>query len=469
VSVPKVVSVAAGSPAQRCGLEPGDELLRINGSQPTDVIEYQRLVDEGEVDLEVGRGGIVLELVVSKEAGEPLGAEISSPIFDRVRTCDNHCEFCFIYQLPKGLRRSLYVKDDDFRLSFLYGNFTTLTRFTEADLERVVTERLSPLYVSIHATDPEVRSRLLRNPRGAISLRWLAALLDAGIEVHGQVVLCPGVNDGPVLEDTMAGIAERFVRLASVGVVPVGVSRYQREGSLVPIEPSAAGAVIDTVEAWQQVFLRLVSRRLVFAADELYLLAGRALPGAEAYEGFPQHENGVGMARAFIDAFSGRSGLPGGSRSGFFAAVDGAPATGYRAPRQGLRPVASAARPSARGCRPVGVLTGEYGAMVLEPLLRSGGFNHARTVVVQNRFFGGNIAVAGLLVGEDVADVLRREPSGHRYLLPDVCFSGGRFLDGLSVESLPRPVEVVPTDGQALRRALLEPRRERLAVAVSHG
>ncbi|MET0145250.1 MAG: PDZ domain-containing protein, partial [Ilumatobacteraceae bacterium] len=205
-TLPRVVAVAAGSPAEQAGLRAGDAVLRVNGRVPRDVIEWRLWSDEAEVGLEIARSGIELELDVRKAAGAPLGAEVSSALFDRVRTCDNHCEFCFIYQLPKGMRRSLYLKDDDYRLSFLYGNFTTLTRFTEADLERVVTERLSPLNVSIHATDPEIRSRMLRNPRGGMSLRWLRALLDHGIEVRGQIVVCPGINDGTVLDDTMGGI-----------------------------------------------------------------------------------------------------------------------------------------------------------------------------------------------------------------------------------------------------------------------
>src|SRR5690242_10955160 len=163
MSLPRVVAVADGSPAARAGVLPGDEFLTVGGRVPRDVIEYRLLTDEPAVELEVARGGLAMSIVVEKPAGEPLGVEVQSALFDRIRTCDNHCEFCFIYQLPKGMRRSLYVKDDDFRLSFLYGNFTTLTRFTEADLERVVQERLSPLYVSIHATDPGVRSHLLRN------------------------------------------------------------------------------------------------------------------------------------------------------------------------------------------------------------------------------------------------------------------------------------------------------------------
>src|SRR6478735_790102 len=201
MSAPRVVSVAPASPADRVGLLPGDEILALNGEVLRDVIAYRLLTDEPEVVLDVSRGGLELQLQVEKQAGEPLGAEVSSALFDQVRTCDNHCEFCFIYQLPPGLRKSLYLKDDDYRLSFLYGNFTTLTRFTEADLERVVTEGLGPLNVSIHATDPDVRAEMLRNRRGATSLRWLRALLDHGVEIHGQIVVCPGINDGLALDE----------------------------------------------------------------------------------------------------------------------------------------------------------------------------------------------------------------------------------------------------------------------------
>ena len=212
MSVPRVVAVAPASPAARAGLQVGDEILSINGEVPRDVIHYRLLVDDRDPELAVGRGGLQLLVEVDKPDGEPLGVEVHSALFDQVRTCDNHCAFCFIYQLPPNLRKSLYLKDDDYRLSFLYGNFTTLTRFTEADLERVVTEHLSPLNVSIHATDPDVRSEILRNRRGATSLRWLRALLDHGIEVHGQVVVCPGINDARVLEDTLAGVLDRFPR-----------------------------------------------------------------------------------------------------------------------------------------------------------------------------------------------------------------------------------------------------------------
>ncbi len=514
MAFPQVVAVAQGSPADQAGIAVGDELRRVNGVVPADVIEYRLLVDEAEVELELSSGGLERVVEISKAAGGPLGIEVSSAVFDRVRTCDNHCSFCFIYQLPRGMRRSLYVKDDDYRLSFLYGNFTTLTRFTELDLERVVSERLSPLYVSIHATDPEVRARLLRNRRGATSLRWLAHLLDAGIEVHGQLVICPGVNDGPVLHESLAGILESYPRLASAAAVPLGVSRYSNEPEMRPHTREEAVAVLEAVQEWQERFLAVTGRRLVHAADEYHLLAGRPFPPLAGYDGLPQLENGVGMAAEFAAAFAAGAraelaaapaGAPAGAqphprpselhpvelhpvelrpvdlhpvelrpadlrpapgghgRGGFFASVDGAPAAGYRAPRAEPGPHRGASLPlspagsgSPRPGGPVTVLTGRYGAAVLAPLLAAASYGEVEVLAVDNELFGGNIAVSGLLGGSDVARVLsgRATAPSRRYLLPDVCLSEGRFLDGLTLADLPLPVEVVPTDGASLRRAL---------------
>ena len=451
---PRIVTVDAGSPAAAAGLRVGDELVTIEGETPRDVLEYRRLVDGDSVSFEVDRGGLVFEVDVRKRPDEVIGIEVHSALFDEVTTCDNHCEFCFIYQLPPGLRRSLYVKDDDYRLSFLYGNYTTMTRFTEADFERIVTERLSPINVSIHATEPALRQEMLRNRRGASSLRWLGALLAEGIEVHGQIVVCPGINDGSHLERTLAEIADRYPAISTVCVVPLGVSRYSTETRMRSHTAAEAAAVVDAVERWQQVFLAATGRRTVHAADEYYIAAERPFPPLEWYGDVEMYEDGVGMARALEAEFDGRGNGTRTGQSGFFSWVDAAPAEGYRAPRtaapDGSAPVMLRPRSSA----PIGILTGTMGAIVLAPMIAGLERDDVRIITVENRFFGGNIGVAGLLVGDDVQRTLRSEPPGHRYLLPDVCLNRGRFLDGLTIEDLPHPVDVVPTDGAALRTAL---------------
>ena len=312
-----------------------------------------------------------------------------------------------------------------------------------------MTEGLSPLHVSIHATDPDVRSEMLRNRRGATSLRWLRALLDHGVAVHGQVVCCPGVNDGAVLDDTLSGVLDQYPELASLCVVPLGVSRFNHEPTMRPHTRAEAEAVVDSVERWQDIFLRVLGRRLVFAADEYYLLAGRPFPEPDTYEGFPMHEDGVGMARTFELEFRGRAATPTGVQSGFFAWVDGAPAEGYRAPR-----TAGSVTVMPRRGAPIGILTGEYGARVLAPSSTASAGPTSASSRCATSSSAATPRSPACWSGADLARVLADEPAGHRYLLPDVCLSEGRFLDGLTLADLPRPVEVVATDGIALRRAL---------------
>ena len=448
MSNPTILEVLPGSPAAAAGLQPGDELLSVNGVVPTDVIEYQQLVDDAAVALEVRRDGAASQIDIAKLAGSPLGLRLSSSIFDRVQTCDNHCEFCFIYQLPPGMRTTLYLKDDDYRLSFLYGNFTTLTRFTELDLARVVEERLGPLYVSIHATDPEVRSGMLRNPRGATSLRWLRALLANGVEVHGQIVLCPGVNSGAVLERTCAEIITTYPELASVGIVPLGLSKHGRETTLVTHTAETAAEDIEIISFWQERALDALGRRMFFASDELYLVAGMPVPEAVEYEGFDQHENGIGMIRSFYDELDqieeGRQrSFP--EMTGEWNTIPAAPAEGYREERPEQR--GDGEEPDG----PVVIVTGDYGARVFEKVLErletlTG--SELRVLPVVNEFFGGNVAVAGLMVGSDIQDAIAADQlPARRYLIPNSAAPGGRFLDDVDIQTVAAttrvPIDVV--------------------------
>ncbi len=436
----------------------GDELVSVNGREPTDIIEYQQLIDGETVTLVVRREGAALshKVTVTKSEGQPLGLGIDSAVFDRIRTCDNHCTFCFIYQLPKGMRRSLYVKDDDFRLSFLYGNYTTLTRFTEFDLERVIDEGLSPLYVSIHTTNPELRADMLRNPRGATSLRWLRELLRAGVMVHGQVVVCPGVNDGAELERTLYDVVSLYPELASIALVPVGVSDFTAEESMRSHTPDEARRVVALAESFQRLTRAIFGTAKVFASDEFYIVAGIEPPGTESFESLDEAENGVGLVAAFKESFTAGTSMA-KLGSGFFQSVDGAPALGYRARR--------VVEDHDYEGEEIMVLTGEYAAPILRTLFDEQGFSDVEVKAVKNKYFGGNIKVAGLMTGADLQRALEGIPMSTVCLVPDVCLSEGRFLDGLTLDDLPRPVKSVTTTGHDLRTTLESVRSKKLSCA----
>ncbi|MEN8238918.1 MAG: DUF512 domain-containing protein [Actinomycetota bacterium] len=454
MSFPQVLDVLPNTPAQRAGIAAGDELVSINGVIPNDVIEYQQLVDDDNPILSLRRDGEAFETTIVKSEGAPLGLRLGSSIFDRVQTCDNHCEFCFIYQLPPGLRKSLYLKDDDYRLSFLYGNFTTLTRFTELDLSRVIEEKLGPLYVSIHATDPTVRAEMLRNRRGATSLRWLEALLDSDITVHGQVVLCPGINNGAVLERTLAETITRFPKLATLGIVPLGLSKYNTEPNLRVHTEREAADDLEIVHFWQGRALDALGRRVFQASDELYVHAGMDVPPAGHYEAYAQHENGIGMVRAFydeIEVLENGSPTTGPIATGEWRSVPAAPAEGYRAVRHpGSDPRG--------GSGPVVIVTGRYGKTVIEPVkerLEGLADRTIRIMEVPNTFFGGNTGVAGLMVGEDI---IRRFATDSEkvgtYVIPDVALSGDMFIDDTPlsaiVDAARAPVVIAPATASGL-------------------
>ncbi len=305
-----VTAVEPDSIAAELGFEPGDRLVAINGQQPRDLIDYQFLCADEELTLEVlDAQGVTHQVELEKDYDEDLGLEFATALFDSLIQCNNRCPFCFIDQQPPGKRDTLYLKDDDYRLSFLYGSYLTLTNLPQSEWDRIAQLRLSPLYVSVHATDPAVRSRLLKNPRAGQILDQLAWFQSHRLQVHCQVVVCPGINDGPQLTRTLEDLVKfhqgEVPTVASVAVVPVGLTRFRpAEDELVPVTPEVAATVIDQVEALQAQLRAKLGTMVVWLADEWFLLAGRSLPPATTYEDYPQLGNGVGSIRQFLDAFA---------------------------------------------------------------------------------------------------------------------------------------------------------------------
>jgi putative radical SAM enzyme (TIGR03279 family) len=425
-----VAAVRSRTPAATAGLMVGDRILTINDRALRDAIDFQFYAAEERLVLGVERDDARRTLRLTRSVGADLGVELESPRPGDVATCANKCVFCFIHQLPRGMRRSLYVKDDDFRLSFLHGNYITLSDLDEASFERILEQRLSPLYVSVHATDPTLRWTLLGRPRHSVEIvPRLERLAKAGIRVHAQVVLCPGLNDGPHLARTVHELAPLHPHVATTAIVPVGLTRHrERLPALRTLSDAEAVALVDTVADWQARFLARLDSRFVFLGDEVYLQAGRPLPPAAAYEGFPIAEDGVGLVRRFEDGF-------GRTRS----------------------------RPPAGLARRVTVVSGAlYGPRLARMLARLTwpGLD-ARVVSVPNDFFGGSVAVAGLLTGQDIQRHLAAHGDlGEAVLVPAVALRDrdGVFLDDLTPADLARALGVavvaVEPEPRALLRAL---------------
>ena len=415
-----VVSVEAGSIGEELGFQPGDRLLSINGVRPRDLIDFQMLVGEEDLRLEVeDPAGEVHVIELEKDADDGLGLAFSEALFDGLRQCNNRCPFCFIDQQPPGHRRSLYLKDDDYRLSFLYGSYLTLTNLSAADWQRIEDQRLSPLYVSVHATDPDLRSRLLVNPRAALLLDQLRWFAERRLQIHAQVVVCPGLNDGEALGRTLqdlAGFAEGdWPAVLSTAVVPVGLTRFRpAHDNLVPVDQAAAMTVIRQVEALQGVFQRRLGSRFAWLADEWYLIAGLPLPPRTNYEDLPQRENGVGSIRGFLEE------------------LDLATA---QLPR-------SLAVPQ-RLSWVVGALVAGALEPVLERLNRVEGLD-LRLHGLPSPYWGQDLVVTGLLTGADLIEGLQGRDLGERLLLPKLMLRQGEsvFLDDMTLEQLQAQLQV---------------------------
>jgi putative radical SAM enzyme (TIGR03279 family) len=415
--------------AAEAGLQPGDELLAVNDHSVRDVIDVQFYAAEPEVDLLIRREGELWLYELERDYGEPLGLSFGHPTFDTdIRRCNNQCLFCFVTQMaPRGFRRSLAIKDDDYRYSFLEGNYVTLTNLSEADWERIAEQHLSPLYVSVHATASSLRRRLLGNPEAPDIMGQLRRLAEARIDVHTQLVIVPELNDGEEMVRSVRDLATLWPAVRSVSVVPVGLTRYHRYG-LRTNTPAEAESVLETIEGWQGTFLERVGDRFVYATDEWYLLVGRPVPPRRHYpRGEALLENGLGLVRQFLDDWKAiRSGL------------------------ERLRPVFA---PSPSG--EVSSLTLVTGTL-FAPALQSAAAELARLVgvpvavqPVTNTTLGETITVAGLLMGRDVVGQLNGVELNDRIVLPEVMFRGpeGVTLDGM------KPAEIGATVGRPVRLA----------------
>ena len=420
-----VATVEPDSIAEDLGFQPGDRLLSLNGIRPRDLIDFQLLQGEEALVLEVeDPDGMRHVLEIEKDADDPLGLGFTEALFDGLRQCNNHCPFCFIDQQPPGRRRSLYLKDDDYRLSFLYGSYLTLTNLSAADWQRIEEQRLSPLFVSVHATDPDLRSRLLVNPRAALLMEQLAWFAERRLQIHAQVVVCPGINDGEAVQRTLEDLA-RFGRgdwpaVLSAAVVPVGLTRFRPEGeALAPVDRSGAREVIARVEPLQQRFQAELGSRFAWLSDEWYLIAGLPLPERLSYEDLPQRENGVGSIRGFLEELERAT---------------------VQLPSRIVRP--------RRSSWVVGRLVAEVLRPVVERLNRIEGVElilHG----LPSPYWGQEQVVTGLLTGSDLLAGLAGRDLGDRLLLPRVMLREGEevFLDDSTLAelrtALPVPIELL--------------------------
>jgi len=400
-----VSTVEADSLAEIAGIRPGDEIISVNGCPVRDIIDFRYHASDTRLQILLRRDDAEFSAVIDKDYDDPLGLDFTSELFDGVKTCRNRCAFCFVDNLPRGMRRTLYIKDDDYRLSFLHGNFVTLSNVTEEDIQRILDQRLSPLYVSVHATMPELRARLLR-PRGCPDiLSTLRSLAEGHIQLHTQIVLCPSVNDGENLDQSIEDLAGLGYSLLSIGVVPVGLTKYNKAQDFGVYSREGASAVLEQVKRWQHKFRQQMGTRLVFASDELYLQAGRDVPGASVYEGYPQYENGIGIVRAFIDEVR------------------------YAAMR-----VLAASKPTR-----IGLVTGRSAEPFLRRLADALNAFHNISVEVYpivNDFFGHTVTVAGLLTGQDIISQLKGRDVPDTILVPRVMLRDGSFLDDVKLSDV---------------------------------
>ena len=432
----KITDVERSSRAERHGIRAGDILISIDGNEIRDVLDYRFYLAEKRVELLLSRDGEEYTVTIKKGEYDDIGLDFETPLMDKKQTCKNGCIFCFIDQNPEGLRDSLYFKDDDSRLSFIHGNYITLTNMTDTDVERIIKMRFSPINISIHTTNPELRVKMMKNKRSGEVLKYLDAFKDAGISMCGQIVLCRGINDGNELLRSMNDLARYYPQMTSVAVVPAGLTKFRDKlFPLTDFTEAEAAEVIDMIDAFAEKHKAECGSRLIFAADEFYLKAKRPIPSADYYEDYPQIENGVGMIRSFADEA-----------------------------KMGIEDVSELVS-SFAGERTVSVVTGVASYEMISSLA-SGleAICHGLKINVYkiiNHFFGESITVSGLLTGKDIADQLSGCELGDELLIPENSLRHGEdvFLCGMTTDELSKSlgVRVSPTgsDGYEFVEAVL--------------
>ncbi len=422
-----IKEIEAGSIAEELELVPGDELISINGNVVKDVLDYHYLIkDENIIVLVKKSDGEEWELEIEKEYDEDLGIEFEEGLMDEYRSCRNKCIFCFIDQMPPGMRDTLYFKDDDARLSFLQGNYITLTNLSEEEVDRIIFYKLSPINISIHTTNEELRCRMLHNRFAGSSLEKLMKLKTAGIAMNGQIVLCKGWNDGEELEKTIHDLAAYLPELNSVSVVPVGLTKY-REGleKLESFSKEDSMTVLGQIHKWQNIFLKHYGTRFIYASDEWYLKAELPIPEEDDYEGYPQIENGVGLVRSLKKEFDE-----------YYEALGGDERS-----------------------RNISIATGELAAPVIRELADRFSIKYPNINIkvntIVNQFFGKQITVAGLLTGGDIIAQLQGQTLGDCLLLPEVLLRNGEtvLLDDVTLQeienTLQTNIRIVQSDGKS--------------------
>ncbi len=471
-------SIAKASIAEEMGIASGDSLLEIDGHVPEDIFDYRFMIQNEYIELLIEKAdGEQWLLEIDKEETEDLGLGFADGLMDEYRSCSNKCIFCFVDQMPKGMRGTLYFKDDDARLSFLQGNYVTLTNMSDQDVDRIIRYRLSPINISFHTTNPELRCRMLHNRFAGEALKKVDKLYQAGITMNGQIVLCKGINDGPELERSIRELTAYLPCLESVSVVPVGLTRY-REGlyPLEPFLPADAEKVLKTIHGWQEQLFKERDTHFIHGGDEWYLLAGQELPTAESYDGYPQLANGVGMMRLLVDEFaealdelaetlsaSAKRPRLSDHKPPLPESESPLPESKTHLPEN--KPPLPANKPHLSPVT-LSIATGElaypYLKQMMEQLMQEIVGLHVYVYPITNHFFGERITVSGLLTGRDIISQLKGRELGERLLLPQNILRDAEavFLDDCSLlqmeKALQVPIDIVKSSGRDVIEAVLK-------------